>query len=232
MDEWDAVPDTEIARPAPAAPWGEAEADELAQRAYVVCDRFLGERRALALRDEVIGLRERGNFRPARVGSGSQRRRAPDVRRDEICWFDEDSPEGMHNGALGIAPPPLVRDFLGDIAALSDALRRTCFLPLVRRECHASCYEEGAFYRAHVDTFVGRPERTISFVYFLNPGWQPDAGGCLRMYGPYERDVEPLLDRLVVFRSAELLHEVLPVQQTRYALTGWLSVRAAGLHRG
>lgn len=200
-------------------------ADRLASRGRLVIDGFLGADTSLWLRAEVESLKARGCFRAARIGSGDKRRHAPLVRRDEICWLDPDAPEDACDGATGVAPPPAVRGFLAALDALRSDLNRLCFLGLVRTECHAACYDDGAFYRAHLDTFVGRPSRTISFVYFLNPAWLPEDGGCLRIHGEDPEDIAPVLDRLVVFKSREVLHEVLPVQRERYTLTGWMSVR-------
>mgnify|MGYP000685701082 CR=1 FL=1 len=49
------------------------------------------------------------------------------------------------------------------------------------------------------------------------------AGGCLRLHAATVLDVAPLLDRLVVFHSADLRHEVLPTAARRLSLTGWMS---------
>ena len=38
-------------------------------------------------------------------------------------------------------------------------------------------------------------------------------------------DVQPMAGRLVLFRSAQLFHEVLPAQRERLSLTGWLRRR-------
>ena len=200
-------------------------ADRLASQGRLVVDGFLGSHTAWLLREEVEALRRRGCFRPARVGSGEKRRLAPLVRRDEICWFDPDAPVEEQNGASGVSPPDEVRRFLARLDTLREELNRLCFLGLVRTECHAASYGDGAFYRAHLDTFVGRPSRFISFVYFLNPDWNPDDGGCLRIHGEDPEDIAPILDRMVLFRSRDVLHEVLPVHRDRYTLTGWMSVR-------
>lgn len=212
-------------------PLEEAMADRLASAGLLVIDGFLGVDVALRLRADVVALRERGVFRAARIGSGAQRRHAPLVRRDEICWFDVDAGPDADDGAAGVAPPDEVRRFLARVDGLREDLNRLCYLGLVRTECHAACYADGAFYRAHLDTFVGRPARTVSFVYFLNPGWEPEDGGYLRVHGEAPEDIAPVLDRLVLFRSREVLHEVLPVRRERYALTGWLSVREGALPR-
>ena len=63
----------------------------------------------------------------------------------------------------------------------------------------------------------------ISYCYYLNDAWIAAAGGCLRLHAATVLDVAPLLDRLVVFHSADLRHEVLPTAARRLSLTGWMS---------
>lgn len=70
--------------------------------------------------------------------------------------------------------------------------------------------------------------RRITLLWYLNPGWCPSWGGQLRAY-PQSRhaprfgtDVEPLLDRVLVFRSDLVEHEVLPSAASRCAVTVWL----------
>jgi SM-20-related protein len=83
----------------------------------------------------------------------------------------------------------------------------------------------GDFYRAHVDALHNDARRMVSYVYYLNDAWTPAAGGCLRLHGKSDRDVAPILDRLVVFLSATQSHEVLITTERRLSITGWLSRR-------
>ncbi|CAN0101742.1 unnamed protein product, partial [Hapterophycus canaliculatus] len=81
----------------------------------------------------------------------------------------------------------------------------------------------------------------ITALYYLNPSWTPSMGGQLRVHmnagaesgargGCCPRadesegrkwDIEPLLDRLVLFRSDLVDHEVLPAFAPRLAVTLW-----------
>lgn len=107
----------------------------------------------------------------------------------------------------------------------------------------------GARYAKHLDAppaqasdNVGE-QRRLTAVYYVNPNWEPQHGGCLRAHFPAEighairdarpsedspaeepawhLDIEPLIDRLVLFSSSSLEHEVLPSQSERYAITTW-----------
>ncbi len=69
--------------------------------------------------------------------------------------------------------------------------------------------------------------RCLTVIYYLNAEWEPSQGGELRLFlgnGDGEErtwDVAPLLDRVVVFRSDVVEHEVLATHGPRYALTCW-----------
>lgn len=201
----------------------EGRADRLAGPGIVVIDNFLGDHAAERIRADLVTLREAGVFRPARVGTGQRRRFMPEVRQDEICWFESAADFAATDGSEGVRPPASVATFLESIAHVMQELNALCFLGLRRFECHGARYARGAFYRPHVDSFVGDAARVISFAYFLNPDWTPTEGGELRIHGTNAHDVAPVLDRLVLFRAADVLHEVRPVLgMERYTLTGWM----------
>lgn len=200
-----------------------ASADALAGPGVVVLDGWLGHDAAVSLRRDLELMHAGGLFRPARIGSGPRRRRMPSVRRDEICWLDPRAPFAATDGAEGVRPPPSAAPLFAALEELRLELNALCFLGLQGFECHGARYERGAFYRAHVDTFVGDPRRVISFAYFLNEAWRAGDGGCLRVHGEPRRDIEPLLDRLALFRAGDVLHEVRPVRRgPRFTLTGWM----------
>ena len=199
--------------------------DTLAAGGFVVVDGWLGRASALALRRDLLALLDLGCFAPARVGAGAHLQEASDVRRDSICWFDADAKPEANDGRFGVLPGREVGLFLARMARLREHLNRTCFLSLTAIECHAACYEPGAFYAAHLDTPVGDARRIISFSHYLSDRGHGERGGCLRLHG--ERvdpiDIEPLFDRLVVFQSRSVLHEVMPVVVRRFSMTGWMS---------
>lgn len=194
----------------------ERTAEGLARGESVVLDAWLGPARARALQLEVVALVEARRFHAAGVGEGGARVLAPEVRGDSVCWFDAE-------GAGGVRPGIEVALFLARLGGLVRHLNGTCFLALQRVECHAACFEPGTFYGAHKDTFRGHAGRVISYCYYLNDLWVAGAGGCLRLHGTPAIDVAPVLDRLVVFRSADQRHEVMPTLARRLSLTGWLS---------
>jgi SM-20-related protein len=195
---------------------------------YVVVDNWLGDADATALRDGVVSLSERGCFAPSRVGADVYRHEAATVRGDTVCWFDADAPLECEDGRRGVRPGPEVARFLSRMSRLREHLNRTCFLSLTRIECHAARYETGAFYEAHLDTLTGTSDRILSFSHYLSRRDDDETGGCLRLHGmgAHPIDVEPRFDRLVVFRSRSVVHEVRPVAARRYSMTGWMSGKA------
>ena len=86
--------------------------------------------------------------------------------------------------------------------------------------------DDGARYVRHRDAFPGQGNRRLTAICYLNPDWRPEHGGMLRLHldtGPL--DVEPTLDRLVVFLSERVEHEVLPSRALRLAATAWFHGR-------
>lgn len=90
-------------------------------------------------------------------------------------------------------------------------------------EMQLARYEgNGTKYDAHLDsTPVHAPGRVITAILYLSEQqWEPRHGGCLRLHLCHgDRDLSPITNRLVVFPSKWLIHEVRPVYERRQALT-------------
>jgi SM-20-related protein len=164
------------------------------ERGLLVRDGFAGREAALAMLERVRAL----PLRPAAVGRG----RVDGVRGDRIAWLDDQ----------------------GRFEALRRQLNDDLWLGLTRFELQAACYEKGAAYPRHRDAIsrleLGGPSRRVTAIWYLNPEWS--SGGELRLHldgGPLE--IAPMLDRLVVFLSEKLEHEVLPAAAQRWAVTAW-----------
>lgn len=208
------------------AAFDDAALDVLAGRGFVVVDGWLGRPGAVALREALVALDHLGRFSPARIGAGEGLREDRAIRGDSVCWFDADAPDSAGSGRRGIRPGLEVGLFLARMALLRDRLNATCFLSLQGLECHAACYEAGGFYEAHLDTPSGDSRRVISFAHYLSERRDGEAGGCLRVHGEDGEapvDIAPEFDRLVVFQSRRVRHEVRPVESRRFSMTGWMS---------
>lgn len=188
---------------------------QLVERGYAVVDGFLGAESARALYEFEQAAWQRGDFRAAGVSRGAAR--IEDQRKDFTRWLSSiEEGSGPHAA------------FFAALHELREPLREELHLTFGDQEFHASVYPPGAFYRRHVDTFADArpgPRRLLSFVYYLNPDWEPADGGELALWpeGAAEPElISPVADRLLVFSSAQMAHEVrASLRRERYALTGW-----------
>lgn len=155
-------------------------------------------------------------FKAAGIGRLHSHQHDATVRSDAIRWLDPAcSPDAA---------------YLEMMEGLRMALNRELFLGLFDYECHYARYEPGAFYRRHVDTFVGQKNRVLSTVLYLNRDWREEEGGELLLYEgdaalPVER-VLPHYNRLLVFLSEGFPHEVKPATRARHSIAGWFRVRS------
>ncbi|HVE83987.1 MAG TPA: 2OG-Fe(II) oxygenase [Myxococcales bacterium] len=181
---------------------------QLGEQGFFLRDAFLGEPEARAMAAEAERLAKEGAFTPAGVSRGADRRVDLQVRGDETCWLAPDTYPRLH--------------------AAFDQLRRDlnagAYLGLGRFDLQLARYAgAGEGYQRHRDAFTGGPtSRRLTATWYLNPGWRPEHGGVLRLHLPSgPLDVEPRLDRLVVFRSEQVEHEVIPARAPRHAATAW-----------
>ncbi len=175
----------------------------------LVHDGFLGTARAVACARAVRAVARAGHLTPARVGP--DRGHFPDVRGDHTAWFSE----------LAL-PAPLVA-LAAAFEALRQGLQQHARLALPGFELQLASYPgDGARYALHRDAFRGDPRRRITAICYLNPDWEAAHGGRLRCVGTAgEEWIEPRLDRLVIFLSDALQHEVEPCFAPRFAVTAW-----------
>ena len=159
-------------------------------------------------------LGAQGALRPARIGRGANERYADDIRGDSIAWLEAPVDDAEHE---------LVRRF----EALRVELNQELMAGLVDFEGHFARYPAGARYTRHIDRLAGSDVRVLSAVLYLNEEWKDEDGGQLRLHlrDGGSRDVAPLGGRLVVFRSEQFEHEVLPSRRERTSFTGWFRRR-------
>ncbi|SKA69390.1 SM-20-related protein [Thiothrix eikelboomii] len=188
--------------------------EALATQAWVVIPEFLKAEQVLQLRTQALSQYAAGRFKPAAVGQGSRQAVHADIRRDAVLWLEDHE--------TGVAS-----EFLNWLADLRLALNQALFLGLVETELHFAVYPSGGFYRKHIDNFRGSSARLITVILYLNQAWQPQEGGELRLYlDDRTLDIAPEPGKLVLFLSERFEHEVLPTQQERLSLTGWLRRRS------
>lgn len=198
----------------PDGPWA-AAAETLAVQGWVVLPAVLPAACGEALRAEAEALRAEAGFAPARVGRAAGLTREAAVRGDELCWLESGQPAGGR--------------YLAWLEGLRQVLNRELFLGIQEFEAQYAHYPVGAFYKTHVDRHRDSNARVISVVFYLNPDWPADAGGELVMYdadGCERFRQTPTGGTLLLFRSADMPHEVLPATRERWSIAGWFRTRA------
>jgi SM-20-related protein len=192
--------------------------DDLARQGWALCDDFLPAQLVRELAAQCQQQYAQGLLSRAGVGRGNRQAIQETVRGDSIQWLEP----GMAASTDA---------YLAAMDALREALNRSLFLGLADYECHFALYPTGAFYKKHVDRFRDDDRREISAVFYLNENWGADDGGELRLFlddlQPLE--LQPVSGRLVLFRSAQMPHEVLPASRERLSLTGWFRRRGEGV---
>jgi len=179
-----------------------------------VRDEFLATATIRALLGSAHLRRERGDFHAAHIGGGAGVQRREEIRGDFTCW---------------IAAPllPAEEALLEDLERLRLDLNRETMLGLFELELHYAWYPPGAGYERHVDQPLGRGQRQVSLVLYLNEGWTPGAGGELRIFDAAggHRDIEPVAGRLACFLTPGREHAVLPTLRDRLSISGWFRAR-------
>ncbi|MCI1709472.1 MAG: 2OG-Fe(II) oxygenase [Chiayiivirga sp.] len=161
------------------------------------------------LRADLDRAEHAGRLRAAGTGSGHAPRRDGTLRGDAILWLEREA-------------SPAQSALLACLDVWRIALNRELWLGLEEVEAHYALYPPGAGYARHRDRFRDDDARVLSFVLYLNPDWQTDDGGELRLHLPDGTlDIAPRLGRAVFFLSAEIEHEVLPAKRERRSIAGW-----------
>mmetsp|Transcript_34028 Transcript_34028/g.98070 ORF Transcript_34028/g.98070 Transcript_34028/m.98070 type:complete len:420 (-) Transcript_34028:64-1323(-) len=171
-----------------------------------------------------------------------QQQKMTGYRTDKIYWLTYE--------ALDREKQPGLVTLMKKMISIPFELNKKCSLYLQASSTfQIACYPKNAYYKRHVDG--GYEElnngRKVSAVFYANPSWSEGDGGHLRMYkrklNPFQiedlkakgkevpdqtiheavDEIAPQGGRLVLFRSRDMPHEVLPTRQKRFAISLWLS---------
>lgn len=183
------------------------EVSQLGTKGFFTRPSFLGADLAKRALEEakLVPLR--------RAGIRKGRELDDSVRTDELAWLTADETAGA------------LAEVVTHFAELMKSLNEAAWLGLRTFDLQLAHYAPGAHYGKHRDAFPGDDNRRVTAIVYLNPGWVADDGGQLRLHAEPLFDLEPTLDRLVVFRSEVVEHEVLEARADRWALTAWYSAR-------
>lgn len=211
----------------------EGVAHELNAKGWFTAGGFLGSEACQKMRSECESLFESGHFSQSKSLSGAGLHfDKPGVFACELDGSSYDQWE---------AAPHLLAYTREVILSVPDTLNRV--IPGLQLSSRvygtklAVATGNGSKYPRHVDNSGGAAGgfdmRKITFIYYMNPGWDASNGGALRVFEGDDGyvDTMPDGDRLVVFHSDKCLHEVMPNEDPdspRYALTLWLTTEDAG----
>ena len=191
--------------------------ERIAEEGYAVIESFLNQQEVEALVLQAQSLQNAGEMHKATTGIAKLENAAR--RGDFIHWIEESQASKAE------------MFYLGAMAELQQAINQAFFLGLFELESHFAIYPPGAGYQKHLDQFIGKEERKVSCILYLNDSWHSDDGGQLRMYLDKKEDkrfidITPQAGTLVVFLSSDFLHEVLPAKRERMSITGWFRTRS------
>lgn len=190
----------------------EALAETLAAEGWCITDQLFDPKLISELYQEVCG---RDDLTPAKVGRQQYHSSQHAIRRDKTGWLTGASP-AQHQ-------------YLQRMDGLRGLMNRRLFLGLQEFEAHFARFDQGDFYRTHVDALKGQRNRVVTSVTYLNPQWQPDWGGELVMYADDGTELTRVLPGMgvsVLFLSEEFPHQVLPAVTSRYSIAGWFRVNS------
>lgn len=180
----------------------------LIERGWYSCESFLNPNLCQNLIIELNAL----PLRASEIGKGHGKQNNPLVRNDSLFWLNEASSGQAQD------------EYLEEMNKLIKIINRELYLGLRQFEGHFARYDQGGFYKKHLDQFKGKNERLISVITYLNT---PEEGGELRIYSRddqniIEVNITPKAGSLVCFLSNQIYHEVLPTVHERLSIAGWL----------
>lgn len=187
----------------------------IVNKQYVVVDDFFSAEEVSLLKNGLLDVLHQQAFKKSAIGNRTDEKVIEAIRGDYIFWLDEQT------------DTPASALFFKKVNDLVAYLNATCFLGIAEKEFHYALYPEGTFYKRHLDVFQNDQRRRLSLVCYLNDeNWLPEYGGELVIYKDSgDVTIFPERGRVVIFDSQTLEHEVKPVQQKRYSITGWLKTR-------
>jgi SM-20-related protein len=192
----------------------------------IVKDDIFDESTLIALLNDVQKINAKDNLlSTAKMGSKNSLVDSHILRGDEICWVTPDLCKELGLSAMKLFVQTMIKmmkPFQQDLGLMPDYS-----LQYALYKGNASGYVKHLdFNKAQYisDGTIVRG-RKLTAILYLNREWE---GGQLRVHLPSGDpkqffDIDPLLGRLVIFRSDHIEHEVLPCYKDRSALTFWIS---------
>lgn len=180
---------------------------------YGCCNDFIIPSTITGLRNNIATLNASGKMKSAGIGNKNDLQNNQLIRSDKVNWIEE------------LSTNPFEKIYLEKIWRFIHHLNKTCFTSLKTYESHYANFEQGSFYKRHLDQFKSEKGRKYSIVLYLNQNWEKKDEGLLSLYpsNAAQKNITPLEGRMVFFRSDEMEHEVHPsTTRERNSIAGWL----------
>jgi SM-20-related protein len=172
---------------------------------------FMSKSLSNGLLQNIIQLQKDELMTAAGIGNGESKNSDQKVRSDKIYWMDKTHPDIYEQEFLQLA-----EEFI-------EHLNSTCYTGITDYEFHYAVYEEGSFYKRHIDRFKNDDNRKYSLINYLNDDWLEEDGGQLWIYlDDKVKKILPKTQTAVFFKSDEMEHEVTKTNRSRMSITGWL----------
>jgi Rps23 Pro-64 3,4-dihydroxylase Tpa1-like proline 4-hydroxylase len=172
---------------------------------------FLNESLSKGLQQNILRLQRDELMTAAGIGNEEVKDSKQKVRSDKIYWMDKN-----HRNIFE-------EEFLRQVEEFIDYLNQTCYTGINSYEFHYAVYEEGSFYKRHMDQFKNDSNRKYSLINYLNENWLEEDGGQLLIYQDEAvQKILPQAQTAVFFKSDEMEHEVAKAFRRRMSISGWL----------
>jgi len=142
--------------------------EDISQQGYAVIEQFINPQEITSLRAQAKILHSAGEMHKAKTGISKLENST--LRGDFIHWIE----------ASDASEAEMV--YLNAMTELQHAINQAFFLGLFELESHFAIYPPGAGYQKHLDQFIGKEERKVSCILYLNENWRSEDGGHLRVY--------------------------------------------------
>jgi SM-20-related protein len=172
---------------------------------------FLTQNLSRGLQQNIRQLQDDDAMNDAGIGNAELKDSNQKMRSDKICWLDKSNNNVYEQEFLALA-----EEFISH-------LNSTCYTGINGYEFHYALYEEGSFYKRHIDQFRSDNKRKFSFINYLNEDWLDTDGGQLYLYqDEIVQKIQPESKTAVFFKSDEMEHEVVRCNRSRMSISGWL----------
>jgi SM-20-related protein len=185
--------------------------DLVEQEGWAINKCLLSNEVVSSLNNTITNLYENNQLNAAKLGQAALYEKS--VRGDLIQWIDVEN--DLSDALLSYT------NFLSEFQIV---LNRELQLGIKEFEVHYTLYPKGRYYLCHVDQFMQKKNRCVSFVLYLNSAWQATDGGILTLYNKNNTqkliEVAPEANSFICFFS-DLPHEISVTHRERLSITGW-----------